>query len=174
MDTNQKTLIFGFAGLLMLILLVFFFVWRKKNKTTPTPAPNPDANTTLQAQLQAQMQTQQALAQAQLQAQQTQAQQIQAQIQAQKEAQALQAQALLQAQQVPQTNEEFPLKVGSYGLRVKKLQTFLAKKYGWSGAIDGKLGTKTMQALKDKFKLTTDDFSVAKYELFNIENVIID
>lgn len=168
MDTNQKTLIFGFAGLLMLILIVFFFMWRKKNKTTPTPAPNPDANTTLQAQLQAQMQTQQAL----LQAQQTQAQQIQAQILAQKEAQALQAQALLQAQQVPQTNEEFPLKVGSYGLRVKKLQTFLAKKYGWSGAIDGKLGTKTMQALKDKFKLTTDDFSVAKYELFNIDEIV--
>lgn len=164
METSQKTLIFGFAGLLMLILIVFFFMWRKKNKAaTPAPAPNPDANTTLQAQLQAQMLTQQAL----LQAQQTQAQQIQAQIQAQKEAQALAQQTQVQ----PASNEEFPLKVGSYGLRVKKLQTFLAKKYGWSGKIDGKLGTQTMQALKDKFKLTTDDFSQAKYELFNIDEI---
>ncbi len=168
METSQKTLMFGFAGLLMLILIVFFFMWRKKNKTA-TPAPNPDPNVTLQAQLQAQMQTQQAI----LQAQKTQEQRIEAQIQAQKEAQAL---ALLQAQQaqVPLTNEEFPLKVGSYGLRVKKLQTFLQKKYGWGGKIDGKLGAQTMQALKDKFKLTIDDFSQAKYELFNIETVIID
>ncbi len=173
METSQKTLIFGFAGLLMLILIVFFFMWRKKNKPV-TPAPNTEANATLQAQLQAQMQTQQALLQAQTQTQHTQAQ-MQAQILAQEKAQALaQAQALLQAQNVPASNEEFPLKVGSYGLRVKKLQTFLAKKYGWSGKIDGKLGTQTMQALKDKFKLTTDDFSQAKYELFNIESIIID
>lgn len=168
METSQKTLIFGFAGLLMLILIVFFFMWRKKNKAA-TPAPNPDPNVTLQAQLQAQMQTQQAI----LQAQKTQEQRIEAQIQAQKDAQAL---AQLQAQQTqvqPATNEEFPLKVGSYGLRVKKLQTFLAKKYGWGGKIDGKLGTQTMQALKDKFKLTTDDFSATKYELFNIEEVVV-
>lgn len=167
METSQKTLIFGFAGLLMLILIVFFFTWRKKK--APIPATNAEANATLQAQLQAQMQTQQAI----LQAQQTQAQQIQAQIQAQKEAQ-LQAQALAQAQTQPASNEEFPLKVGSYGLRVRKLQTFLRKKYGWSGKADGKLGTQTMQILKDVFRLTTDDFSQAKYELFNIESVIID
>ncbi len=165
MDTGQKTLIFGFAGLLMLILIIFFFMWRKKNKVATPPTPSLDVNTTLQAQLKAQMQTQEAI----LQAQKTQTQQIEAQIQAQKEAQ-------LQAQQpqVEITNEQFPLKLGSYGLRVKKLQTFLQKKYGWSGKIDGKLGTQTMQALKDKFKLTTDNFSETKYELHNIDAVVVD
>lgn len=161
METSQKTLIFGFAGLLMLILIVFFFMWKKKN----TPVQNMEANATLQAQLQAQMQTQEAI----LQAQKMQGQQIEAQ----KEAQALAHLQGQQAQVQPTSNEEFPLKMGSYGLRVKKIQTFLQKKYGWNGKIDGKLGTETMHALKDKFRLTTNDFSQAKYEIFNIESVII-
>ena len=68
------------------------------------------------------------------------------------------------------TDDEFPLKKGSSGIRVKQLQTGLNIIKNNNLAIDGKFGEKTLSALKEGFNI--ESLSEANYNTYIKPNII--
>ena len=143
MDNVQKTLIFGFATLLIVVLIVWFVLQGKKApQTQPQVIVVPNGSNTPDNS-------------AQVQDLKTQLQMLQAQAQAQE----------------MKGNDNFPLQPGSVGDRVKKLQTFLQKKYGYMGKIDGKWGFQTNFAVENNMKMKT--ISEAIFTNYGLQNIPI-
>lgn len=53
--------------------------------------------------------------------------------------------------------DEFPLRLGSKGERVERLQVWLMRNYGWTGKITGEFDEKTEGLLKKFLKRTELD-----------------
>ena len=53
--------------------------------------------------------------------------------------------------------DEFPLRIGSKGERVERLQVWLMRNYGWTGKITGEFDEKTAELLKRFLKKTELD-----------------
>ncbi|MEL6717555.1 MAG: hypothetical protein AAFO82_00065 [Bacteroidota bacterium] len=71
--------------------------------------------------------------------------------------------------EIPTTlpNDEFPLRLGSEGARVARLQVWLLRNYGWTGKITGVLDQKTAQQMKRFLK--TDALNEATYNYLNLD-----
>lgn len=61
----------------------------------------------------------------------------------------------------PPVTDEFPLRLGSIGNRVERLQVWLMRNYGWTGKITGEFDEKTL-ALVKRF-LKSDELDEATY-----------
>ncbi len=141
MDNLQKTLLFSFAGLLMVILIIWFLMRKPKKQDTPQVfvLPNnmpgtPDNSAQVQS--------------------------LQEQIKA------LQAQAQAQEQK---GNDNFPLQPGSIGTKVKQLQMFLIKKYGAMITASGKFDFQTAFAVKKN--LSVETVSEATFRAYNLQDI---
>ena len=53
--------------------------------------------------------------------------------------------------------DEFPLRLGSQGKRVERLQIYLLRNYGWAGIITRKFDTKTEERVKKYLKVKEID-----------------
>ena len=57
----------------------------------------------------------------------------------------------------PPNQDEFPLRLGSKGKRVERLQVWLMRNYGWTGKISGVFDEKTEALVKKYLKNTELD-----------------
>ncbi|TGV03640.1 peptidoglycan-binding domain-containing protein [Flavivirga rizhaonensis] len=53
--------------------------------------------------------------------------------------------------------DEFPLRLGSQGKRVERLQIYLLRNYGWAGIVTGKFDAKTEERVKKHLKVEEVD-----------------
>lgn len=64
-------------------------------------------------------------------------------------------------------NDDFPLRLGSQGPRVAKLQVWLLRNYGWTGKVTDLLDEKTEKQMKRFLK--TDALDQATYERLKLD-----
>lgn len=64
-------------------------------------------------------------------------------------------------------NDQFPLKLGSQGPRVSRLQVWLLRNYGWTGAVTSTLDEKTANQMKRYLK--TDALDEATYQKLKLD-----
>ncbi|GIW70406.1 MAG: hypothetical protein KatS3mg101_1153 [Patescibacteria group bacterium] len=81
------------------------------------------------------------------------------------------AQEVEETEPAPESNftGTYPLRKGSRGKEVAKLQAFLLKKFGWQGAVDGIFDERLEQAVQKYFGEPV--FHEALYKLYNIEQI---
>ena len=58
--------------------------------------------------------------------------------------------------------DEFPLRLGSQGKRVERLQVYLLRNYGWAGIVTGKFDAKTEERVKKYLKVEEVDQTLFK------------
>lgn len=64
-------------------------------------------------------------------------------------------------------NDDFPLRLGSRGPRVSRLQIWLLRNYGWTGTVTGILDKKTATQMKRYLK--TDALDLATYQRLKLD-----
>lgn len=74
---------------------------------------------------------------------------------------------LQETEMEPPLSDDFPLRLGSKGPRVSRLQIWLLRNYGWTGTVTGVLDEKTAAQIKRYLK--TDVLDQATYQRLKLD-----